>query len=128
MGFYFEPCHGNSVLMKGDGDFLPGNYAIRFDDNAYTSQNNCFTNAVDTIHQNFYSVNAQTPSPGYSPYINKDQWYCIVYTYDGTAGKFYVDDVLIYSDRNLVCRSLIVMIYFLEGLNVSSFTLTGLMA
>jgi hypothetical protein len=53
MGFYRGPCHGNSVLMKGDADYLTGNYVIRFDDNAYTSQNNCNTGVVDTIHQNF---------------------------------------------------------------------------
>lgn len=95
MGFYGGPCHGNSILMKGDADYLPGNYLMRFDDNAYTSQNNCFTTLVDSIHQNFYSVNAQTPPPGYTPYLAKDQWYCLVYTYDGTFGKFYVDGVLI---------------------------------
>ncbi|MEP6952188.1 MAG: LamG-like jellyroll fold domain-containing protein [Ginsengibacter sp.] len=94
MGFYRGPCHGNSILMKGDMDFLPGNYVMRFDDNAYTSQNNCNTSVVDTIHQNFYSNNAQTPPPGYTPYINKDQWYCLVYTYDGTNGNFYVDGIL----------------------------------
>ncbi len=98
MGFYTGPCHGNSVVMKGDGDYLPGNYAIRFDDNAYTFQNNCNTSVVDIIHQNFYGVNAQTPSPGYTPYINKNQWYCIAYTYDGTFGKFYVDGVLTYTE------------------------------
>ncbi len=80
--------------MKGDADFLPGNYVIRFDDNAYTSQNNCNTSIVDTIHQNFYGINAQVASPGYTPYINKNEWYCVVYTYDGTTGKLYVDGVL----------------------------------
>jgi len=97
-GFYLGPCHGNSVLMKGDADYLPGNYQIRFDDNAYTFQNNCNTSIVDVIHQNFYSIGAQTPSPGYTPYINKDQWYCIVYTYDGTTSRFYIDATLIYSE------------------------------
>src|ERR1017187_9928930 len=97
MGFYKGPCHGNSVLMKGDADYLPGNYLLRFDDNAYTYQNNCNTSEVDTIHQNFYGPNAQTPSPGYTPYINKDQWYCLVYTYDGTTTKLYIDGVLINS-------------------------------
>ena len=84
--------------MKGDGDYLPGNYLIRFDDNAYTSQNNCNTSVVDITHQNFYGVNAQSPPPGYTPYINKDQWYCVVYTYDGTSGRFYVDGSLTYTE------------------------------
>src|SRR5689334_3954187 len=25
-GFYYGPCHGNSVVMKGDADFQSGNY------------------------------------------------------------------------------------------------------
>src|SRR5205085_3568228 len=31
-GFYQGTCHGNSVLMKGNNDFLAGNYFLRFDD------------------------------------------------------------------------------------------------
>ena len=90
-GFYLGPCHGNSILMKGDADYLPGNYALRFDDNAYTYGNNCANSIVDTVHQNFYGVTAQAQSPGYLPYINKNEWYCVVFTYDGSLGKFYVD-------------------------------------
>ena len=101
-GFYKGPCHGNSIIMKGDADYLQGNYALRFDDNAYTYGQNCSTNIVDTIHQNFYSMSAQTPSPGYMPYINKDQWYCIVYTYNGSLGKFYLDGNLIDSEYSSI--------------------------
>ncbi len=90
-GFYLGPCHGNSIIMKGDADYLPGNYALRFDDNAYTYGNNCANSIVDTVHQNFYGVTAQAQSPGYLPYINKNEWYCVVFTYDGSLGKFYVD-------------------------------------
>jgi hypothetical protein len=121
MGFYQGPCHGNSVLMKGDGDYLPGNYLLRFDDNAYTYQNNCNTSVVDTIHQNFYGPSSQTSSPGYTPYINKDQWYCLVYTNDGKTSKFYIDNVLI--NTQAVSAPSFINSYdlFLGRLNNSSF-------
>ncbi len=121
MGFYKGPCHGNSILMKGDADYLIGNYVLRFDDNAYTSQNNCFTSIVDTIHQNFYSINAQTPPPGYTPYINRDQWYCVVYTYDGTSGKFYVDGVLERTETVSIISFTNTYDLFLGKLNNASF-------
>ena len=30
-GFYMGTCHGNSIMMKGDADYLTGNYLLRFD-------------------------------------------------------------------------------------------------
>lgn len=40
-GFYAGPCHGNSILMKGDVDFAPGNYLLRYDDNVFMNGNPC---------------------------------------------------------------------------------------
>jgi len=54
MGFYRGPCHGNSILMKGDADFLPANYVVRFDDNAYTSGTNCSTSIVEETEKDRY--------------------------------------------------------------------------
>ena len=91
-GFYGGTCHGNSILMKGDGDFLPGNYFLRFDDAAFT--NNCST-PVDILHQNFYGINVGSPAPGYSPYIQVNQWYNIIVTNNGTTSNLYINCILI---------------------------------
>ena len=91
MGFYYGTCHGNSMIMKGDADFLTGNYGLRFSDAIYTNGNNCFTPVVDSVHQTFYGV---TGSEDVTDFIQKGQWYCVVYTYDGTYSRLYVDGVI----------------------------------
>ncbi|MBK8610791.1 MAG: gliding motility-associated C-terminal domain-containing protein [Chitinophagaceae bacterium] len=93
-GFYQGQCHGNSIMMKGDADFLTGNYLLRFDDNAFTNGANCSNPVVDELHQNFYAAGVQSPSPGYTPYITVNEWYSVVVTYDGTTARLYVNCVL----------------------------------
>lgn len=86
-GFYHGKCHGNRVLMKGDADFLSGNYLLNFDDNAYTGGMNCTNSVADTIHQTAYGVcggNTYT-------YIQKNEWILLTYTYDGTTCRFYIN-------------------------------------
>lgn len=95
-GFYTGKCHGNAVLMKGDADYLAGNYCLRFDDNQSSNGNNCYQ-PVDKTHQNFYGINAYFSPPGYTPYIKTDQWYSVVVTYDGTTARLYIDCKLISS-------------------------------
>src|SRR6185312_11005406 len=53
-GFYQGPCHGNNIIMKGDGDYLPGNYMIRFDDSYYTNNQNCSITNPDVSHEGFF--------------------------------------------------------------------------
>ena len=77
--------------MKGDDDYLPGNYMLRFDDGAYTNGQNCTNPVVDTDHQNFYGISTINPSGGYTPYIQSDQWQSVVYTCDGSTAKLYVN-------------------------------------
>lgn len=96
-GFYAGDCHGNSVIMKADADYLPGTYEMRFDDNAYTSGGNCGGTPVDQLHQNFYGIAAGSPPPGYTPYITVNQWHSVALTYDGTTAKLFVDCELKYS-------------------------------
>ena len=90
-GFYMGTCHGNSIMMKGDADYLTGNYLLRYDDNAYTNGNNCSTPIVDILHQNFYGSGANANPPGYTPYIQTDQWYNVIVTYDGTTARLYIN-------------------------------------
>ncbi|MEO9005195.1 MAG: LamG-like jellyroll fold domain-containing protein, partial [Ginsengibacter sp.] len=86
-GFYTGPCHGNSIMMKGDADYLTGNYFLRYDDGYSTGYNNCSTSTVDMLSQNFYG----SGSPGYTPYIQANQWYSVILTYDGATAKLYVN-------------------------------------
>ncbi|MEO6671019.1 MAG: LamG-like jellyroll fold domain-containing protein, partial [Ferruginibacter sp.] len=91
-GFYYGPCHGNSILCKGDDDYLPGNYIMRFDEAFYNP--GCGITIPDTVHQAFRG--GSTDAAGYTPCIQKDQWYAVVYTYDGSNSKLYVNCVLKY--------------------------------
>ncbi len=92
-GFYQGPCHGNSMIMKGDADYLTGNYLLRFDDGGYTNYQNCVIPVPDVIHQNFYGPNIAIPG-GYTPFVQTGQWYSVIYTSDGTTSRFYVNCVL----------------------------------
>jgi gliding motility-associated-like protein len=94
MGFYTGTCHGNSIMMKGDADYLPGNYLLRFDDGAFTNFQNCATPGIDPAHQNFYGAGVYTPPPGYAPYIQTNQWHNVIATYDGTTARLYIDCLL----------------------------------
>jgi len=98
-GFYLGACHGNSIIMKGDADFLPGNYLLRFDDGAFTNYTNCAIPGVDPLHQNFYGGSgAASAFPGYTPYIQVNQWHSVVATYDGTTARLYVNCQLVASN------------------------------
>ncbi len=94
-GFNYGACHANGVLNKGDLDFMPGNYLIRFDEVLFAPLGNCNDPLTDSIHQNFRGVSS--PSIPHLPYIEKDQWYSVVYTYDGTTARLYVNCELKYT-------------------------------
>ncbi len=90
-GFYSGTCHGNRIIMKGNNEGTPGNYYLTFDDNAYTNAQNCFIPAPDVLHQNFYGENTLQPPGGYTPHIQTNQWYSVIYTNDGITAKLYIN-------------------------------------
>ena len=94
-GFYYGICHASCILSKGFGNYMPGDYALRFDDALYTKGNGCADTICDTVHQNFRGTG--TTMEHYTPFINKDKWYAVTYTNDGTTAKLYVDCKLAYS-------------------------------
>ena len=98
-GFYMGPCHGNSVVNKGDYGYVTGYTNFGFDDGQYTAYQNCSNATVDVIHQNFYGPYAEPPQ-GPTQYMVLNQWYCMIYTYDGTTAKMYIDGNLIASVAN----------------------------
>ncbi|MCX6314157.1 MAG: LamG domain-containing protein [Sphingobacteriales bacterium] len=94
-GFYHGICHASAILSKGGGNYLPGDYALRFDDALISSGMGCGDITADTIHQNFRGTG--TVLNPYTPYIKKNQWYSVIYTNDGTSARLYVDCDLKYS-------------------------------
>jgi len=95
-GFYSGICHANSILLKGVADYYPGNYALRFDDALFTNGQGCSGDPLtDVTHENFRGTG--TPQKTYTPYINTNQWYSVVYTNDGTTARLYVDCELKYA-------------------------------
>jgi hypothetical protein len=95
-GFYYDICHANSIISKGSVNYMPGNYALRFDDALYTDGQGCSGDRLkDSLHENFRGTG--TPLKLYTPFINKDQWYSVVYTNDGSTASLYVDCELKYA-------------------------------
>lgn len=89
MGFYHGLCYNNSILDKGALD-QNGNYSLRFTAGSYT--NSC--NIDDSLHQNFLGYGAGPSASLYTPYVQKDIWYCVVYTISADSIKLYINGTL----------------------------------
>jgi hypothetical protein len=110
LGFYQGACHGNQILEKGYPYQVNGFYNLAFFpyNNDVGGQSCALT--VDTTKEIFggsFGDNVQNSSAGAagsssndSVYIQKNQWYTIAYTYDGTTAKFYVNGALASSVQN----------------------------
>ncbi|MEI2750438.1 MAG: PKD domain-containing protein [Ferruginibacter sp.] len=81
-GYYTGPCYNNMMVMKGDEDYLPGNYFIRFSDVNF----GC-TASASTNNEQFYSNNCVAPTP----VVQLNEWYDVVWTADGVDCKLYVN-------------------------------------
>lgn len=93
-GFYYGTCHGNSILMKGS-DITPATaYRLRFEDENYSNGTNCSYSIPDTIHQNYWGPGTGVAG-GYTPYVTKNEWISLIYTYDGTYAKLYINCQLV---------------------------------
>ncbi|MEQ1676105.1 MAG: PKD domain-containing protein [Chitinophagaceae bacterium] len=86
--FYEGLCHGNRIIMKGNADYLDGNYLLGFDDNYASDGTNCETLKPNKKKQTFYGANAM---PLAYDFIVTGKWYLLTYTYDGTKASLYVD-------------------------------------
>ena len=94
-GFYYDICHASIILTKGSGNYQPGNYTLRYDDALYTNGQGCDGELLkDSLHHNFRGTGT-TMTP-YTPFINKNQWYPVMYTNDGKKARLYVDCELKY--------------------------------
>lgn len=93
-GFYYGTCHGNSILMKGTDDTPSSAYRLRFEDEMYSNSTNCTYSPPDTVHQNYWGPGTRVPG-GYTPYVTKGEWISLIYTYDGTNAKLYINCQLV---------------------------------
>jgi hypothetical protein len=96
-GFYYDICHASQILTKGSGNYLDGTYALRFDDALYTKGKGCNDNdwLKDSVHMNFRGTG--TGLQAYTPFIQKNKWYNLVYINDGDSAKLFVNCELKYA-------------------------------
>ncbi|MDQ2720117.1 MAG: LamG domain-containing protein [Bacteroidota bacterium] len=112
LGFNQATCHGNQILSKGYPYNVNGFYDLAFFplNNSAGGAEVCAM-TVDTTKEVFgggYGDNnpqgsaagAFGTSSSDSVYIQKNQWYTLVYTYDGTTSRFYVNGALASSNPN----------------------------
>ncbi|HET7116108.1 MAG TPA: LamG domain-containing protein [Hanamia sp.] len=111
LGFYQGPCHGNQILSKGYPYNINGFYQLNFFPIGNDAGGGACALTIDSTKEffvgGFGDNNPQGSSAGApgnssidSVYIQKNQWYTLVYTYDGSTSKFYVNGALASSIPN----------------------------
>jgi len=108
-GFSELECHGNQILSKGYPYTTNGFYNLNFFaiNNGTTScaptvdtTQEIFTGSYGDDNPQGSNAGAAGISSSDSVWIQKNQWYTIAYTYDGSTAKFYVNGALAYSIAN----------------------------
>lgn len=86
-GFYTGACYNNMLMMKGITD-IPnaGNYSVRFAD----AVGGCGPTPNTAQEVFFGDGGALAPTP----FVQLNKWYSVIWTYDGTTAKIYIDCVL----------------------------------
>jgi gliding motility-associated-like protein len=99
-GFYNGACKNNSILMKGNPDYLSGNYTLR-----YIPLNGpgggCST-TQDTNQNSFVTLVSSAGGCSVSqihnpPYVKRDTWYCVVGVYTGDSIYTFINGEKKYS-------------------------------
>ena len=98
MGFYQGKCHGNRILTKGyDDDHTNGRYTLGFDDQPFHNYNGC-DKPVKENRENFFvrygNSGAVATGTTDTDYIRVEKWYTVVFTFDGSVSKLYINGQL----------------------------------
>ena len=112
LGFFQLTCHGNQILSKGYPYNINGFYQLNFFPPANDAGGGVCSPTVDTTRESFsggygddipQGADAGAPGTGSSDSvaIQKNQWYTVVYTYDGNVANFYVNGALTSSIPNV---------------------------
>lgn len=95
-GFYQGTCHFSDLISKGSTDYVNGFYVLRIAD----PYGHCFDLPDETKEffvGGFGDNDVQGAAAGVmgdTSYIQKGRWYTVVYTYDGSTSKIYVNGKL----------------------------------
>jgi hypothetical protein len=90
-GFYSGTCHANNILSKGTPDYVTGFYYLRFED----TDNNCNTTDFNKeVFRAGFGDNNGTYARSDTNFVKTNQWYNVIYTYDGVDSKLYINGVL----------------------------------
>lgn len=91
-GFYDGLCYGNNIIAT-ESDGVAGTYFLRF---SPTNGLGCYMQ--DTNNQNYYGSTYNVVVPfsamNFSPYIKTNVWDCLIFSFDGTTAKMYVNGIL----------------------------------
>lgn len=103
-GFYQGTCHYNRVICKGYNDYDNGRYSMGFDDQAYYNYTGCdlpVLNGKENFYGSYGNGTGATGATDLTQYVKANQWYSLVYTFDGVNSKLYVNGILV----NRIIRS-----------------------
>jgi gliding motility-associated-like protein len=103
-GFFRGTCFGNSIIKKGDADFRSGSYGLRF---SSPSAGCSFFDATTQNYIGFFNTSYPFGIANTLPYIDTNNWDCLVFTYNGILAKMYVNGVLRhqYSSSTLIGKN-----------------------
>jgi hypothetical protein len=97
-GFYTGNCHNNQILGKGNHDDINGFYYMRFVDVGTTCTPG---QPINASKEHFYSGYGDNYPLGTAADVGSDtsfitlnNWYTVVYTFDGIVSKIYVNGKL----------------------------------
>lgn len=98
LGFYQGVCHSNRILCKGYDDNDWGRYLLGYDDQPYYGYLGCdqpVMEQYETFYSGYGDGSYASGALDRTQYVQKGEWYSIVYTYNGVNSKLYINGVLV---------------------------------